>query len=484
MCGIVGLCFTKPTMGFSLALTAGGGIQHRGQQGAGVAIAGVKDLIVTRSDGLLRQIFPDPVIPSFNQPAYWILLHCRYGTSGNYEEINLQPCLADINKKQKAAVVHNGEFVNLEEIKKGLGFPIPLGASDTYIFAKYLEKIKGKSFEEKVILALQEVAGSYGLIIGFGKKLIAARDRMGIRPLVLGQFKDGWVLASETHALDKINASIVRELKRGEIIRIDGPRVETIFQIKPAQYHFCDFEWDYFGRPDSLSSTHETKNGDTPDKWISFSSFRLECGRFLAQQSPIKKADFVIGIPDSGIPLGLGYANSLGIPYQQYIIRDHFDENGLMRLFMRDDEKSSIGKKVLGKLSLIPEKKLWKDKIVVLADDSIVRGNVSKQITQAVLAVGAKEVHWIIGFPPVMYPCHLGISIRQPEELIAFKHKGDPKKIAREIGATSVNYIAPENFVRARKKYSRLTRSKKKNIFLANDGCGGCLTGVYPVPKE
>lgn len=483
MCGIIGIYFKEPQKVFPLALCAAGGVQHRGQQGAGVAIKTNKDLIVTRSDGLLRQILPFAVIPSFDVESRWILVHCRYGTFGDYDERNLQPCIANY-KSSMAAIVHNGEFTSVNALKKKLPVNLQEGISDTYVFTKFLENQSGKNWQEKLINSLEKARGSYSLIMGAGEEMFVARDNFGIRPLVFGEIENGWIFASETHALAKIHAKLKREIAPGEIIKISKEGLTSLKKGEKKVSYFCDFEWAYFSRPDSLANTNEIKSqGSKPDMWLSFSSFRNRCGKILAKESPIK-ADFVIGIPDSGLPVATGYAKALKIPYQQYIIRDHFDENGLFRLFMRDDQKKQIPQKVLGKLSLIPDLKIWKNKIVVLADDSIVRGNVSAEITRAVFEAGAREVHWVIGFPPVAFPCHLGVSIRTKEELIAGSCT-DPKNIALKIGATSVNYISNEGFINARKLFSRLKKtSQKDRIFLENNGCGGCVTGIYPINNE
>jgi len=307
------------------------------------------------------------------------------------------------------------------------------------------------TWEHRLISALSQVAGAYSLLIGIDGKLFVTRDEMGIRPLILGQIKDKWIVASETHALTKVGAVILREVKRGEIIRIDSSGMSVIKRGVEGSGHFCDFEWAYFGRPDSLLPTHEEEGtGRHPSDWLSISSFRERCGGILAREWPIPQASFVLGIPDSGMAVATGYATALKLPYRQAIIRDHFDPHGSQRLFMRDDQKKRIKNKVLGKLSLISDNYTWKDAVVVVGDDSIVRGNVASKITKAIFARGAKEVHWIIGFPPVAHPCYLGVSIRTKDELIAAKYKSDPKRIAKKIGATSVNYISHKGFIRAR----------------------------------
>ncbi len=486
-CGILAIFNKTYTANLPLALLAAGGVQHRGQQGAGIALQYKKNIKQFTGNGLLRDVFIPSVVKRLNKPSKWMLVHCRYGTHGGYDKRNLQPCMITSKEGEKIAIIHNGEFVATEEIKKKISKKFPADISDTYLFAQLLGETEGLTWEHRVIHALSQVNGAYSLMIGIKNKLFIARDAQGIRPLVIGQLKNRWIVASETHALDKIGAYIIREVKRGEITCIDSKGLTIIKHgEKTKTSHFCDFEWAYFGRPETLVPTNEKEEDSKhPENWLAISSFRERCGAAIAREFAIKNATFAFGMPDSGMAVAMGYANALRIPYRQVIIRDHFDPNGAQRLFMRDDQKKRIGKKVLGKLSLIPDRKIWQDAIVVIGDDSIVRGNVTKRITKAVFAMGAKEVHWIIGYPPVAHPCHLGVSIRTTAELIAAQNDSDPVKIAKKINATSVHYITPEGFIQARLLNSDIKKTTDpKDIFLHNVGCGGCVTGKYPVSKE
>lgn len=484
-CGIVGLFSTKPQSLIRPALIAAGGVQHRGQHGAGITFYKNNKLIKFTGDGLLREIFTKDVVKKLDFPSNWFLVHCRYGTNGGYIKHNLQPCVGVSKNMGKISVVHNGELPETSHMKSTLLKNYPEGISDTYIFTQYLASLKASSWEEKIIKALEKSEGAYSFIFGVENCLYAARDKSGIRPLILGTFKDTFMLASETHAFDKLGAKVVRQLEKGEILKIDKNGVKTIKKDSSRSYHFCDFEWAYFARPDSLMSTNENKDSQKKENWMSVSRFRQRCGTILASEKPIKHASFVVGLPDSGLAIAAEYANTLDLPYKQVIIRDHFDVNGSHRLFMKDDHIKKIKKKVLGKLSLVPDRQIWKDAIVVIGDDSIVRGNVSKEITRAVFALGAKEVHWIVGFPPVKDHCHLGVSLRTKEELVANETDGTPEHIAKSIGATSVNYISNVGFVKAKLLSSKPDiPSRREEIFLRNGSCGGCLTGVYPINKD
>lgn len=485
-CGIVGVFTPKHIPSLPLALLAAGGVQHRGQQGSGLAIKTKSSIITRKDNGLLQQVFHADVVKKLNRPSQWILIHCRYGTFGSYLKENLQPCIVKTPKLGSVAVIHNGEFVATNEINKKLKKRMAKGTSDTYLFAQLLARTEGRTWDEKIISALSQVKGSYSLVIGTKDAMYVARDVNGIRPLVVGQIDNGWLAASETHAFDKVGAKVLREVRKGEVIRIDKTGMKTIHQTQGHKTHFCDFEWAYFSKPNSLLPTDEQPDDyKHPDRWLSVTSFRERCGSILSKESPLTNATFVVGVPDSGISIATAYAHALRIPYRQMIIRDHFDPNGIQRLFMRDDQKEMIGKKVLGKLSLVPDRSIWKDAIVVIGDDSIVRGNVSLQITKAIFAFGVKEIHWIIGFPPVMHRCHLGVSIRTREELIAPHNGADPKKIAQEIGATSVHYISSKGFIQARLQRTTVKTTKNpRELFLANGGCGGCITGLYPVNRS
>ena len=488
-CGVVGLYLPSASREtqLSIAIKAEIGVWHRGQQGAGLTVKDNNGLKTHHGTGGPEQTFSPTAVDYLNNgdAPIWIAGQTRYGSMGSWEKINLQPMTSYSSNNEPITVAHNGQFTAIEKMKEDVGEPIPDGASDTYIFSKLLAKAQGASWDEKITSTLEKVSGAYSLIIGAGDALYLVRDPQGIRPLVLGKINDGFIAASETHALDKVGASVIREIKRGEILKIDRDGLKTIKEGIDGPGNFCDFEWDYFSRPDSLYPT-SPQDSSSPEQWKSVYEFREECGRALAKEHPIFNASFAIGIPDSGVPVSIGYANALGIPYRQLILRDHYDPNGKNRLFQTDYDIEGIQQRVSGKLSTIPNSRIWKGARVVLGDDSIVRSDTSKEITRMVWDAGAKEVHWIIGFPQITHPCHLGVSMRTKEELIAWRNNSDPRKIAEEIGATSVNYISHEGFIKARLKSGKelFLPQNKKEIFLANGGCGGCLTGFYPVNQD
>lgn len=474
-CGIVALFSPRPISLFPDALTAATGVQHRGQHGAGVVSYTEQGLVHHKESGFLYNVFSTEKIKYHKlcAPSLWTIIHCRYGTSGSWNENNIQPLIAGSDENDPVVVAHNGQLVVLDELRARCATIPPEGASDTYVFAQLLAAAQGKNWEEKIVKTLSSLKGAYSFVIGAGHSLFAARDPDGIRPLVLGKKDDVWIVASETHALEKIGAIFAREIQRGEILRLNKQGLTVLREGLSGKGHFCDFEFAYFSHP----ASHQEGNY--------IASFRERCGEILAKEYPLPHADFVVGVPDSGIFVATGYARKSGLPYRQVIIRDHFDVNGIKRLFMCDDQIQILPQQVIGKLTLIPDKQIWNDATIVIADDSIVRGTVSKKLTQAIFDLGAKEVHWIVGFPPVAFECHLGVSLRDKKELIAHRNACNIERIADEIGATSVYYISNKGFIGARMQTTRLnTPSNPGHLFLENCGCGGCITGIYPVDKE
>ena len=488
-CGVVGLYLPSLNRKFQvgIAIKAAIALWHRGQQGAGIIIKDNDGLRTHHGTGGPEQAFSSIAVDDLNsgETPFWIIGQTEYGTNGGWNKNNLQPMTAYSKDNHPITVAHNGQFARIEEMRDEVGEPIHDYASDTYIFSRLIAKAQGSSWDEKIISTLGKVSGAYSLVIGAEDCLYLARDPQGIRPLMLGKIGDGLIAVSETDALDKVGATLIRQIKRGEIVKINKEGVKTIKEGLDGDGNFCDFEWSYFSRPDS-SYPLLSQDAENPEKWKSVYEFREECGGTLANEHPIPNASFVIGVPDSGVPVGIGYAGTLGVPYRQLILRDHYDPDGKGRIFQTDYDKGGIQQRVIGKLSLIPNRKIWKDAIVVIGEDSIVRGDTSKAITRMVLDAGAKEIHWAVGFPQVNHPCHLGVSMRTYQELISPNNNEDPKRIAEEIGATSVNYISYAGFIKARLKTGKdLTMPhNQKEIFLANGGCGGCLTGLYPVSQE
>lgn len=487
-CGIVALFSAHPTKQLEPMLMAAGGVQHRGQHGVGYASwsEAEQHRKPFTHTGLVLEAFTPHVFKRLNVPSNWSLFHCRYGTDGGYDEGNLQPVQAVTPDGQHISVIHNGQFVDTAGMRALLHKDISETASDTVLFTQLLAQSEESSWDEKILHTIDMVKGAYSVVVGVNGAIYAMRDEFGIRPLILGNVPGvGYMIASETNAFDKVGGHVLRQLNPGEVIRIDVNDLTVLRQgITDAEHsHGCDIEWAYFSHPSSLFPLVHGEGAERGNhQWESYQQFRHNCGIVVARESPIPNADFVIGVPDSGIAFANGYASAMKLPYQPIIYRDHFDKNGRNRLFLMDHDKAAIRTNVLGKLLINPDRALWEGKIVVLGDDSIIRGSVSAAITRAIFSLGAREVHWVVGFPPVVDRCHLGVSIRTHEELVAQRHDGDEKRIAQAIGATSVHYISPRGFLAAKLHTDSLQNpQQEKNIFLANQSCGGCVTGVYPI---
>lgn len=491
-CGIVGIFSPQTTVlqKYKDGSTSARALWHRGQGGVGIAInteSGIRRHV--KKGRIIDIVLPEkPVkkIAKINGPTNWITLHDRYGTSGGHKSNNLQPIVIQTPNGINFSITHNGEFVAVDKMRKEIHERLPKDPSDTIVFSRLLKYAPGNTPDEKIFNALDKVKGAYSLLIGTDNALFAARDQFGIRPMVIGKYLDGWIIVSETHALDKLGIKTKREVKRGELVRIDKNGIITLREGQSGAGNFCDLEWAYFSRPDSLNPTHNlTDDSDHPERWLSNFMFREKCGQALAKEYPIKNADFVMGVSDSGVPAGTGYAMEMKLPYRQAILRDHYDQNGQNRVFMLDEDKENMLPMAFGKHTFPPDGRIWKDATIVIVDDSIVRGTTFNAISEILFSAGAKEVHLLSAFPQIKHQCHLGVSMRTNQELIANRNNGDEKAIARELKATSVRYISPEGFIRARIESGSIHLPKNpKEIFLANGGCGGCVTGIYPVSKD
>ncbi len=482
-CGIVAIYNPSQTRQFDIALKASFGIQHRGLHGAGIAQEENLQPMVYSEKGHLIEVFSAAAIEEHNlrRETKWTLMHTRYGTSGDYSDRNIQPCLATAPDNSQIAVVHNGEFPATEVMRAMLQTTHPEGASDTYLFTELLAQNKSGSWFESLNETLKTINGAYSLVLGCEEGLMVARDPQGIRPLFLGKLDDGFIVASETSAILRIGARVVRAVSPGERILINEEGLHSKNEASRIQTAFCSLEQAYFSRPDS-QFPKTVDDVDHPEKWLSYSYFRQRCGRILAEEVTIPNATFVVGIPDSGIPFASGYAAGAGLPILPNIMFERYAPNGRERTFMRDEDLTKIRERVTDKLVIISDREMWRDAVVILGDDSIIRGDVSMRITQAIKNLGAAEVHWVVGFPPINHTCHLGVSMRTREELIAVANDSDPAKIAAKIGAESVHYISPQSFLRA--SGIDINENAAGDIFLNNGNCGGCITGHYPVSRD
>ncbi|QSQ10870.1 amidophosphoribosyltransferase [Myxococcus landrumensis] len=422
MCGIFGI--TGHVEASNLTYLGLHALQHRGQESAGIVASDGHGLRAHRQMGLVADIFDAPVLAGL--PGQSAIGHVRYSTAGGSQLKNAQPLFVQYAGGQ-CAIAHNGNLVNAAALKEKLEADGAIFQSDadTEVILHLLARSKQATFEQKLVEALRKVEGAYSLLVLTENKLVAVRDPLGIRPLVLGRMKEGaYVLASETTALDLIEADTVRELEPGEVLVIENGVLRTSKPFaEPARLGRCIFEQVYFARPDSVlfgKSVYEV---------------RKRMGMQLAREQPVPGADLVIAVPDSGVAAAIGYSQQSGIPYDVGLIRSHY----VGRTFIEPQQSiRHFGVKL--KLSAV--KHVLKGKRVVVVDDSIVRGTTSRKIVKMLKAAGATEVHLRISSPPTKWPCFYGIDTPSRQELIAASHSTD--EIARYVTADSLGYISIE----------------------------------------
>ncbi|WP_223642413.1 amidophosphoribosyltransferase [Corallococcus sp. EGB] len=448
MCGIFGIVGHGEASNLTyLGLHA---LQHRGQESAGIVASDGHTLRAHRQMGLVADIFTAPVIEGL--PGKAAIGHVRYSTAGGSGIKNAQPLFVNYAGGQ-FSIAHNGNLVNAVELKAELEAEGALFQSDadTEVVMHLLARSKQPGFEARLVEALRRVEGAYSILLLTEDKLIAVRDPNGFRPLVLGKMKEGaYVLASETTALDLIEAELVRELEPGELVVIENGVLRSSMPFKPApRLGRCIFEHVYFAKPDSVlfgSSVYEV---------------RKRLGMQLAREQPAE-ADLVIAVPDSGVPAAIGFSQVSGIPYDVGLIRSHY----VGRTFIEPQQSiRHFGVKL--KLSAV--RQVLKGKRVVVVDDSIVRGTTSRKIVKMLKAAGAVEVHLRISSPPTQWPCYYGIDTPSRTELIAASHSTE--EIAKYVTADSLGYLSLEGLGTA-------VDDPKRSTY-----CTACFSGQYLTDK-
>lgn len=424
-------------------------LQHRGEESAGIVSLDAGHFYVVKEMGLVSDVFHEDNLSYLKGKT--AIGHVRYSTTGSNNINNIQP-LYSKTAKGKLAIAHNGNLTNAFTIYKRLKEEGALFQStvDSETILHLIARSKEKSVTAAFQKALAEVQGAYSLVCLGENFLMAARDPYGFRPLVLGRLEDGYIVTSETCALDLIGAEYVREIENGEMIYIDDTGI-TSFRIpvvaKPA---FCVFEHVYFSRPDSLVFGENVH------------LVRKEFGKTLAREYPID-ADLVMAIPDSGNSAALGYAQESGIPFEIGMTRNHY----VGRTFIQPNQKI---RDFNVKVKLNPISSVLKGKRVVVIDDSLVRGTTSKQRVAAIRKAGASEVHLRISSPPVMFPCHFGIDTPKREKLIATQKTLE--EIRRFVGADSLGYLSREGML-----------ASIANIE-SDKFCTACFDGNYPLKVQ
>ena len=425
-------------------------LQHRGQEAAGITAFDGKEFHTHRAMGHVAGNFDrDDVIRSL--PGHTACSHVRYSTTGETALRNVQPLYADL-ASGGFAVAHNGNISNAMRLRRDL---VRRGAifqstSDTEVIIHLVATSQYRTLMDRFIDALKQVEGAYSLIVMTPEGMIACRDPLGIRPLVMGKLDDTIVFASETVALDVVGADYVRDVEPGELVVVKGGELvshKPFAQVAPRP---CIFEYVYFSRPDSMSEDR------------SVYSVRKAIGAQLAIESPVE-ADLVVPVPDSGVPAAIGYAQQSGIPFELGIIRSHY----VGRTFIQPSDKV----RHLGvKLKHNANRELIKGKRVVLIDDSIVRGTTSLKIVQMMREAGAAEVHMRIASPPTRHSCFYGVDTPERGKLLAAKH--DVGGMTDFIHADSLAFVSIDGL------YKALGEPQRQHI--RPRYCDACFTGDYP----
>ncbi|MCI3919842.1 amidophosphoribosyltransferase [Paenibacillus sp. TRM 82003] len=433
-------------------------LQHRGQEAAGIAVSNGEQILVFKDTGLVSQVFDESALESLQ--GHIAVGHTRYSTAGGAGWQNAQPTLG-ATAGGTVALAHNGNLTNAFRLREliaerypdraaarpGSGGEIARGnTTDTALITALFAGDPDRTLEATAVEVLPHVEGAFSLVFMDERTLYAARDPQGIRPLVLGRLDRGWVVASETAALDIVGASVVREVEPGELIAVDADGLRSS-RFAPANPKGCVFEYVYLARPDT------TINGKVVQE------ARVEMGRTLAREHPVE-ADLVIPTPESGTPAAIGYAEESGIPYGQGLVKNAY----VGRTFIQPSQTI----RQLGiRLKLNPLKNVVQGKRLVVVDDSIVRGNTQRALIRMLREAGAAEIHVRISSPPVTWPCFYGIDFATRAELIATGLAVDD--VRASIGADSLGYISPEGMIAA-------TDQPAERL------CSACFSGTYPVP--
>ena len=442
MCGVFGIRSPERDVA-RIAYFGLFALQHRGQESAGIAVSDDGRLTVLRDMGLVSQVFDEQKLSGLRGDV--AIGHTRYSTTGSTHWANAQPLLHH-GRARTVALGHNGNLTNASALREQLAEEgVKLSStSDSELIAALIANEDG-SLEDAVAAAMRRLEGAYSAVALSEGTLLAFRDPFGFRPLVIGRLDDEWVVASESCALDLVGADLEREIAPGEVVLIDGAGLRSVQAVEPAEPGaLCIFEFFYLARP------------DTRLEGVEVHAARVRMGERLAAEAPVE-ADLVLPIPESGTPAAIGFARASGIPFSEGLIKNRY----VGRTFIQPEQ----GLREQGaKLKYNPLAEVAGKRVVVV-DDSIVRGNTTRQIVQLLFDVGASEVHLRVSSPPVIGQCFYGIDLADPDEMIASNRTVE--EIREHIGATSLAYISLEGLQDAtRRPASRL--------------CRACLTRDYP----
>ncbi|MDO4281283.1 MAG: amidophosphoribosyltransferase [Peptococcaceae bacterium] len=443
-CGVFAIC--APGMDVAhltyLGLFA---LQHRGQEGCGMAVWKDGNIQFHKRLGLVNDVFNEEILESL--PGSVAIGHVRYATTGETSELNTQPIVAQYYQGQ-LALAHNGNLTNTEALREALAKTGSLfqTATDTEVLCNLLARYAENSLDVAMEKAMAELEGSYALVAINDGKIFAARDPYGNRPLCIGKLAEnaGYVVASESCALDTIEAEFVRDVEPGEILVIDETGIHTAAKVPSPRSAHCIFEYVYFARPDS------TIDG------VNVNQSRRRMGAILARETGDLDVDIVIPVPDSGTTAAIGYAEASGKQFTQGILKNRYTARTFIQPTQAMREK-------MVKLKLSPIREEIGGKRVAVVDDSIVRGTTSKRLVALLRERGAAEVHMLITCPPVLYPCYYGIDTAERDKLIAANHSLE--EIRQYINADSLHYISLEGLYEA--------------VGSDDKYCVACLNGDY-----
>ena len=459
-CGVFGVYLNDPKKNAVPMIYYGLlSLQHRGQESTGIAVVNDKAIESSRGMGLVPRVFTAEIIDQIRGPS--AIGHVRYSTTNAIAPENTQPFVSHF-KLGSIAVAHNGALTNADVVRElledsGISFS---STSDSEVIIHLIAKNYRKGIERAITDTIQFIKGSYALAVLTPDALIGARDPNGIRPLCLGQLGsgdgagEGWILASESCAIDAVGGSFVRDIEPGEMVIINNEQVLSFtFSEKTRRAH-CAFEYIYLARPDSVIDQVDVYNS------------RVRAGEILGRESPVE-ADLVIGVPDSGIPAAIGYGRATGTLFGMGIVKSRYTGRAFIAPLERQREEA-----VVVKHNVITSE--VRGKRVVVIDDSMVRGTTSRRLAAILRSAGAREVHMRICSPPVRCPCFFGIDTPHRRDLIS--NISSHEEICESLGLDSLAFISPQGLLESL-KISRTGEANGESGY-----CLGCFTGEYPIP--
>jgi amidophosphoribosyltransferase len=443
-CGVVGV--TGMDGAAEMVFLALYALQHRGQESAGICAVHKGVARLHKRLGLVAEVFDADVLESL--PGTMALGHVRYSTAGSGQLANAQPIMVQYSQGD-LAIAHNGNLTNAHDIRNKL---VQEGAifqtdSDSEVIIHLIARSRHETVEAQIDDALTYLEGAFSLIISVGETLYAVRDPRGFRPLVLGRKGDGFMVASETCALDIVGAEFIRDIQPGEVLKLHGSEIKPLRNLAPAiQQAPCIFELVYFARPDS------SVFGPSVDR------ARRAFGRQLAREHPVE-ADAVLAVPDSANSAALGFSEESGVPFELGLLRNHYVGRTFIRPSQADRDFSA-------RVKYAPVRGVLEGKRVVVVDDSLVRGTTSGSLVNIIREAGASEVHLRIASPPVRFPCYYGIDMPTKEELMG--HRFTVLEIEKLLGVDSLGYLSLEGMEGA--------------VEESGPFCNACFSGEYPAP--